>query len=135
MAIKLSVAARNALADGLATSVGNAGLLRIYTLASTAPASVSVAMATGDTLLAELVCPSPFGSGSAGKLVAGSISQDSSPNASGTAEFFRVCTASGTAKIQGTVGTTGTDMLINDATVHTSQPFQVTTFELTMPGA
>lgn len=136
MSIQLSTTARNGMASSISTTIGSSALLRIYELAAGAPANCAAAMGGSDVLLAELTCSATFGSGGSGKLTANAITQDVTPNAAGTAEFFRVYASDGTTcHIQGTVGTSGTDMIVNTTTIETSKPFQCPTFELTMPGA
>lgn len=102
---------RNARADSITTEVGSAGVLRIYD--GTPPASVGAAL-SGNTLLAELVMGSPMApAASGGVLTLNAISNDSSANATGTATFCRLFTSGGTAKVQGTVGTSGAFLNMN----------------------
>lgn len=131
MAISLTTAVRNAMLDAVTTATGSAALLRIYD--GTPPANANTALA-GNTLLAELVCASPFAPGaSSGVLTASAITQDSSANATGTASFFRVYASNGTTVIgQGTVSTSGADCNLNTVSLVSGGPVQVTSFVWTM---
>src|SRR5689334_2272930 len=104
--LKLPAAYRNTIADTFTTRAGNAALLRIYS--GTQPASADTAL-SGNTLLAELTCASPFaGAASGGVLTASAITQDSSADATGTATFFRLVKSDGTTVVaDGSVGTSG----------------------------
>jgi hypothetical protein len=115
MALSFSTAIRNAYMDAITTAVGSSGLIRIY--AGTAPADVGTAI-TSQTLLATLPCSATFAAAaSGGVLTLNAVTDDSSADATGTASFFRICTSGGTAVVQGTVGTSGTDMTINTTSV------------------
>lgn len=130
MAIQLSTTVRSSRATALNDAIGNAGLLRIY--AGSVPANVAASV-SGNTLLAELTCGTPFGTVSSGVLTAGSITQDSSADATGTASFFRLTTSGGTAVAQGSVTATGGggDLTLSTTTVTSGQPVQVTSFAFT----
>ena len=55
--------------------------------------------------------------------------QDTSADATGTAAHFRI-KASATCHIQGTVGTSGTDMIVDSVSFTAGQQFTVTAFTL-----
>jgi hypothetical protein len=58
--------------------------------------------------------------------------QDASADATGTAAHFRVYDSGGsTCHIQGTVGTSGTDMIVDSVSFTAGQQFNVTSFTLT----
>lgn len=85
---------RNSRLDAITTRAGNAALLRFYD--GTRPATGG----TATTLLAELTCGTPFAAGaSSGVLTAGTITQDSSANASGTATWARLVQSDGTTHV------------------------------------
>jgi len=127
MALAYSTAIRNAMLDAITTAAGNAALLRIYD--GTRPATGGAAT----TLLAELTCGTPFAAGaSSGVLTLGSITQDSSANASGTATWFRIVKSDGTTQvIDGNVGTSGSDLNLTTTTIVSGQPVSVTSFTIT----
>jgi hypothetical protein len=116
--------------DAITTAAGNAALLRIYD--GTQPADADTAI-VAQTLLAELVCGTPFAAAASnGVLTAGAITQDSSANASGTASWFRLVVAGGATTIMdGTVGTADADLILNNVTISAGGPVAVSSFVLT----
>ena len=118
---------RDAMMDAITTQAGNAALLRIYD--GTRPATGG----TATTLLAELVCGTPFAAASVnGVLTLGAISQDASANATGTATWFRIVKADGTTHVlDGNVGTSGSDLNLTTTAIVATQPVSVTSFVLT----
>ncbi len=134
MALKFPAAYRSTRGDTFTTRAGNAALLRIYS--GTQPATADTAL-SGNTLLAELTCGTPFaGAASSGVVTANAITQDSSADATGTATFFRLLQSNGTTTVcDGTVGTSGADLNLTTTSIVTGQPVQVTSFVLTEGGA
>lgn len=125
MALAYSTTLRNARLDAITTAAGNAALLRIYD--GTRPATGG----TATTLLAELTCGTPFAAGaSGGVLTLGTITQDASANASGTATWFRIVTSGGTFVADGNVGTSGSDLNLSTTTIVSGQPVSVTSFTI-----
>lgn len=118
---------RTAMMDAITTRAGNAALLRIYD--GTRPATGG----TATTLLAELTCGTPFAAGaSSGVLTLGSITQDASANATGTATWFRIVKADGTTHVlDGNVGTSGSDLNLTTTSIVSTQPVSVTSFVIT----
>ena len=108
-----AVATLNAVRDECDQGAG-AATLRIYS--GTAPINVDTALAS-NTLLAQLTMSDPsFGSASdanpGATITASTITQDASADATGTASFFRILDSNGTAIVQGTVGTSGTELIV-----------------------
>lgn len=131
MALSLTTTLRNNRLDQITTAIGNAGLLRIYDATGGVPANVGTAIST-QALLAELTMGTPFApAASAGALTANAITQDSSANVTGTAAFFRLCTSGGAAVAQGTVGTSGADLILNTVSIVALGPVQVTALTIT----
>lgn len=135
MAIKFPAAFRNTRADGVTARAGNGALLRIYS--GTRPANADTAPA--GTLLAELVCGSPFAPAAAsGAFNANAITQDSSADATGTATWFRLVNSAGTTTVMdGDVTATGGggDLQLVTTSIVAGQPVQVTAFSYTEGGA
>ena len=133
MSLGMATALRNARLDAITTFAGNGALLRIYD--GTKPATGGAAT----TLLAELTCGSPFAAGAAaGVLTLGSITQDSSANATGTATWFRIVKSDGTTHVlDGTVTATddGGDLELVSTSITATQPVQVTSFTITEANA
>jgi hypothetical protein len=128
MALKHSLGLRNfSMANGMATAFDTNGRLAIYT---GSPPTDADSNATG-TKLGTLTLPADAFDLVSGGMSVNLATGDSSADATGTAGWFRfyingedpdtVTAATGTAttqrRLDGTVGTSGTDMLINNASV------------------
>lgn len=115
---------RDAMLDAITTYAGNAALLRIYD--GSRPATAG----TATTLLAELTCGTPFAAAAVnGVLTLGAITQDSSANATGTATWFRIVKADGTTFVMdGSVGTSGSDLNLTTTSIVSGQPVSVSSF-------
>lgn len=115
MAIYMGMAVnlRNARLDAITTFAGGSCLLRIYD--GTRPATGGAAT----TLLAELTCNATFaGAAAAGVLTLNAITADSSANATGTATWGRIVKSDGTTHVcDVNVGTSGTDIILNTASI------------------
>lgn len=129
MALQLSVAARNARLDALETAIGASAVLKIRS--GVMPASAGAADA--GTVLATLALPADWmAAAAAGSKAMSGTWQDTSADASGTAAHFRVYATDGvTCHMQGTVGTTGTDMIVDSVSFTAGQSFSVTSFTIT----
>ena len=133
MAIKLSTAARNAMLDGITSTVGGSAKLRIYD--GSQPAGPGTAVST-QVLLAELTCNATFApAASSGVLTLNAITQDSSADATGTASWFRIVTSGGTAVIDGSVSTSGADMNLNSTSIVSGGTVSITSATFTAGNA
>lgn len=131
MAIKMSVAVRNARLDAIETAVGASAVLVIRSGA--APANITDA--DSGTALATLSLPSDWMAAASGgtKALAGTW-QDASADATGTAGHFRIYASNGTTQhIQGTITGTGGggDMELDNTSLAAGQEFNVSGFTLT----
>jgi hypothetical protein len=127
MALQYSVAVNNARLDSVESTAGTSAKLRIYT--GSAPTNCAAA-ATG-TMLVEMALPSDWmnAASSASKTKLGTWSGTGA--AAGTAGYFRIVdTAGTTCHVQGTAGTSGTDMILDNASIAVSQTVTVNTFTL-----
>jgi hypothetical protein len=133
MALQLSVAVRNARLDKFNDgSFGAGGTLNIYTGA--APATCDAA-ATG-TVLATITLPNPFFAAASGGVMAKTGTwADLSADATGTAGYFRIWSPGAVPMIQGTVGTSATDMIVDSTAFTAGQSFSVISFTLTAANA
>jgi hypothetical protein len=126
MAVQLSTAVRNARLDAVETATGTAPTLEIRTGAVPA----NCAAADSGTVLATLTLPSDWmAAASGGSKALNGTWQDTSADATGTAAHFRI-KQSTTCHIQGTVGTSGTDMVVDSVSFTAGQQFTVTAFTL-----
>jgi len=127
MALAYDVSIRNSMLDAITTRAGASALLRIYD--GSRPATGGAAT----TLLAELTCNATFApSASSGVLTLNSITQDSSANATGTAAWFRIVKSDGTTFVlDGSVGTSGSDLNLTTTSIVATQPVNITSFVIT----
>ena len=129
MALQYSVAVNNARLDAIETAIGATAVLKIRTGA--APATC--ATADSGTVLATLTLPSDWmAAASSGTKAKSGTWQDASADASGTAAHWRIYESTGvTCHMQGTYGTTGTDMIGDSVSFTAGQSFTVNSFTLT----
>lgn len=131
MAIKLSTAVRNARLDAIETAIGTSAVLKIRTGA--APADV--ATADSGTVLATLNLQSDWmAAASSGSKAKSGTWEDTSADAAGTAEHFRIYASDGTtAHIQGTVTASGGggDLTLDNTSIALAQAITITGFTLT----
>lgn len=127
MAMSYPTTLRNSRMDLITTLAGANALLRIYD--GTRPATGG----TATTLLAELTCNATFApAASGGVLTLNAITQDSSANATGTATWFRIVKSDGTTHVMdGSVGTSGSDLNLTTTSIVATQPVSVSSFVLT----
>ncbi len=129
MALQYSTSVRNAKLDAIETTISTSPLLKIRT--GSAPANCAAAD-TG-TVLATLTLPSDWmAAASSGSKAKSGTWQDTSADASGTAAHFRIYDNAGTTcHIQGTAGTSATDMILDSTSFTAGQSFTITTFTIT----
>lgn len=138
MAIKISNAAAQAAVTAVVTRVdaGSAeGRVRIYS--GTEPADADAAL-SGNVLLADLAMsdpafPSPTDTNPGARVVANAVTDDTSADATGTATFFRLVDSDGTAVVQGSAGTSGTDMILDSASITAGQTVGVSSITINLP--
>lgn len=129
MAIQYSTAVNNARLDSIETAIGATAILRIRT---GAPPANCGAADTG-TVLATLTLPADWMAAASGgtKAKLGTW-QDTVADATGTAGHFRIYDSTGTVcGMQGTYGTSATDMIGDSASFTAGQSFTINTFTLT----
>lgn len=120
--LKYSNGTRNAQQQGLITYAGSNAIIRIY--AGTQPANANTAITT-QTLLAALTITGSFGTDSNGTLTIGSVASTTAV-ASGTASFFRIVKSDGTTVVMdGSIGTSDADMIVNSTTVNSGENVQI----------
>lgn len=129
MAIQLSTAVRNARLDAIETTISTSAIMRIRSGA--APANC--AAADSGTVLATLNLPSDWLAAAASGVKSKSGTwQDASADAAGTAAHFRIYDSGGsTCHMQGTVGTSGSDINVDSVLLTEGQTFTITGFDLT----
>lgn len=129
MAIQLSVAARNGRLDAIETEAGASAVLKIRTGAVPA----NCAAADSGTVLATVNLPADWmAAAAAGAKALSGAWTDAAADGTGTAAHFRLYKTDGTTCVmQGTVGTSGADMIVDNTSFATGQSFTVNSFTLT----
>jgi hypothetical protein len=129
MAIQLSVAVRNGRLDSFETVCGTSAVMKIFT--GSPPANC--AAADSGTVLATANLPSDWMAAASGGTKAKSGTwEDLSADNTGVAGHFRIYdTGVATCHMQGTVGTSGTDMIVDSTSFTATQAFTVNAFTLT----
>lgn len=132
---KVSAARRAAMLNTLTASAAS-GILRIYSGSQPTDADTAIG---AQVVLAELTMnATAFGSATStastdSVLTANAITADSSANATGTAAFFRLWDSAGTVPlIDGTVGTSGTDLIINSTAISSGAAVSASSLTLTL---
>ena len=131
MAVKFSVAVRNARLDALETAIGTSAVLKIRS--GSAPTNITDA--DSGTVLATLSLPSDWMANAAsGSKSKSGTWQDTSADNTGTAAHFRLYASDGTTPhMHGSITATGGggDMTVDNTSFVTGQSFTVTAFTLT----
>lgn len=128
---RISINARNVQLDALRVLL-DGGFLRIYDGAQ--PASPDTAITT-QVLGAELSLGNPaFGAAVNGVITANAITADASANATITATWFRAFKADGTtAVIDGSVGTSASNLILNSTSIVATAPVSVSAWTHGLP--
>lgn len=131
--VQYSTGVRNAMGDAWETAMGTSIKIQIWS--GTQPANCAAA-ATG-TKLAEWSLASDWSAaGGSGAKSLSSLPLTTTGLAAGTAGYYRFTATDGTTcHEQGSVGTSGTDMIIDNASIAIGQTVQITAFTKTWPGA
>jgi hypothetical protein len=128
MAIQFSTAVRNARLDQVETTIGTSPKLQIRTGAPPA----DCAAADSGTLLVEITLPSDWMAAAASGSKSKQGTWSATASASGTAGHFRIKDSAGTTcHMQGTVGTSGADLNLDNTSINSGQTVTVNTFTLT----
>jgi hypothetical protein len=135
MTVFISAAARNAAADAI-TALVNAGAAggKLQIRSGTQPAGPDAA-ATG-TLLAELALADPaFTAAAGGVATLAGTPRSATAVADGTASWFRILDSDGVARIDGSVGISSADLIVNTTAVSTGLDVEITDGTITMPAS
>jgi hypothetical protein len=131
MSFQFSTTVRNARLDAIETTINTSPILKIRTGAQPG----ACATADSGTVLATLTLPSDWMAAAAsGSKAKSGTWEDTSADAAGTAQHFRIYDSGGsTCHIQGTVTATGNggDMTVDNTSFAAGQDFTVTGFTLT----
>ena len=132
MTVTTPTAVKNARLDAISTTWGASAKLRIYN--GTAPTDVNAAL-SGNTLIAEVTpAPAAASGGTKDMLGASKPLVTTAAAAGNPVTFYRVYDSAGSvAKEQGTVGTSGTDLIIDNTNIASGQTVNFNTFTKTEP--
>lgn len=134
MAQQFSTAVRNAMGDAIETAIGVSAILKIRTTAVPA----NCAAADAGTVLASITLAADWASAAAAgaKALSSLPVSDLVADNTGTAAHYRLYATDGTTcHNQGTVGTSGTDIIVDSVSFTAGQQFNITAWTWTMPGA
>lgn len=131
----LSSARRNAAAAGHTDALDSGsgpGLIRIYS--GTKPAGPDTAI-TSQVLLAEFTCADPaFTAGATGvRTLDATPALTAEGLAAGTASWYRAVSSDNVAHFDGTVGTSGAELILNTTTISVGLDLELTAGTLTQP--
>lgn len=116
--LKYSNGTRDAQQNGLITYAGSGAIIRIYD--GTQPTNANTAITT-QTLLVSLPISGSFGTDSNGTITLSAVTS-ASAIATGTASFFRIVKSDGTTVVMdGSVGTSNADMILNTTAIANTQ--------------
>ena len=134
MTVQYSTTTRNNQLTTLNTDIGASCVIKVFT--GTPPANTSTAD-TGTLLATWAGNAGGFGTVSAGVLTASAVASTIAA-ASGAPGYFRIYPTSATttnAVVQGTAGTSGTDMIVTASPFTSGQTVNFTSLTLTRGGA
>ena len=126
--MKTSAASRNAMLDTLC-ALANGGTISLY--AGSQPASPETA-AGSTALVTNNLAATAFAPAAAGVATAGAIADGVAVGA-GTAGWFRIFTSGAVAIWDGTVGTSGADLVLSSVAVEVGDTVSISSFTVTLP--
>jgi len=129
MTVQLSTTVRNARLDAIETTVGTSAVLKIRTGAQPA----DVATADSGTVVATLQLESDWmGAAANGTKAKAGTWEDGTADAAGTAAHWRLYASDGTTcHAQGSVGTSGADLIVDNNVFGSGQSFTITSWVFT----
>lgn len=120
--LKYSNGTRDAQQQGLITYAGSGALINIYQ--GTQPANANTAIST-QTLLVSLPISGTFGTDSNGTITLSTVTNGTAV-ATGTGQFFRIFKSDATTVVMdGSVGTSSADMILNNTSIATGQTVSI----------
>lgn len=129
------------MATGYSTTLRNSQLDQVSTLAGTGAKILlqdGTRPATGGTLtntLGTFTLSGVFAPASSGGVLTANNPPNTSGSAAGTATWYRITSSAGVFVMDGSVGTTGTDLIINTTTISVGLTLSVTSHTITCGNA
>lgn len=125
---KTCTAFRNLALDAAFDTL-NSGFLDIYD--GTQPTDADTALGAQVKLAHLALASTAFGAASSASKAAGTITADSSADATGTATWFTLTLSGGTRKFDGSVGTSGANLNLNSVSIVSGANVAVTSLTIT----
>lgn len=126
MAVKMAVSVVQAMLDAYETNIGTAAVLKLRT---GAPPANCAAADSGTVLVSYTLASDWAANAAAGGTKTWNTITSQNASAAGTIGHYRLYKSDGTTCVdQGTVGTSGTDMIIDNAVVAIGQPVNITSW-------
>jgi hypothetical protein len=129
--LKYSAALKTSQQTAISTAAGASAVLTLYS--GSQPASPDTAVGA-QVALSIHTCAATFGTASAGVLTVGAIGNGTGTAGAGAgtaATWYRLTTSGGTALVDGTVGTSGSDLNLTGTTsIATGQTVSITSWTL-----
>jgi hypothetical protein len=122
MTLYYSNATRHAQNEGLITYAGTNSQFNLYS--GTQPANANTAITT-QVLLVSMPIAGVFGTDTNGTLTLGAVTQTNAA-ASGTASFFRIFKADNSVVMDGSVGLSSADLILNSVDIVAGQSVDIT---------
>ena len=122
MTLEYSNATRHAQNEGLITYAGTNALFNLYS--GSQPANANTAITT-QVLLVSMPIAGVFGTDTDGTLTLGAVTQTNA-SASGTASFFRITKSDSSVIMDGSVGLSGADLILNTVDIAAGQSVDIT---------
>lgn len=120
--LKYSNGTRDAQQNGLITYAGSGAIINIYD--GTQPSNANTAVTTQVKLVA-LTITGTFGTDSSGTITLSTVTNGVAV-ATGTASWFRITKSDGTTVVMdGSVGTSSADMILNNTSIATTQTVSI----------
>jgi hypothetical protein len=122
MTLYYSNATRHAQNEGLITYAATNSQFNLYS--GTQPANANTAITT-QVLLVSMPIAGVFGTDTNGTLTLGAVTQTNAA-ASGTASFFRIFKSDNSVVMDGSVGLSGADLILNSVDIAAGQSVDIT---------
>lgn len=122
MTLYYSNATRHAQNEGLITYAATNSQFNLYS--GTQPANANTAITT-QVLLVSMPIAGVFGTDTNGTLTLGAVTQTNA-SASGTASFFRIFKSDNSVVMDGSVGLSGADLILNSVDIAAGQSVDIT---------
>ena len=126
--LKYAATTKNNKLNQITTSIGTSGNLVIYS--GTQPTNPDTGL-SGNTVLATLPLSATFAAGASGGVLTANTITSATASATGTATFFSLQTSGAVRIVDGTVGTSGSDLNLNTVSIVSGANVAVSSLTIT----